>query len=91
MTGGEDLRRTGEALDADTRQIISGGKDLTAVAEELAASLRVFRGALPQVLEGLHSVEELEDSVGTVADTVEPLQGLTQGVGRVSQRLARGA
>ena len=91
VTGGEDLRRTGEALDAHTQEIIGGGEELTAVAEELAGSLRVFRGALPQVLEGLHSVEELEDSVGTVAETVEPLQGLTQGVGRVSQRLVRGA
>ena len=91
VTGGEDLRRTGETLDAHTREIITGGKDLTAVAEELAASLRVFRAALPRVLDGLHSVEELEDSVGTVAETVEPLQSLTQGVGRVSQRLSRGA
>ena len=91
VTGGEDLRRTGATLDAHTLEIIAGGRDLTAVAEELAASLRVFRAALPQLLAGLHSVEELEDSVGTVAETVEPLQGLAEGVGRVSQRLARGA
>jgi hypothetical protein len=38
---------------------------------------------------GLSSVEELEDSVGTVAATVEPLQGVAEGVGRVSQRLSR--
>lgn len=91
VTGGEDLRRTGETLDAHTQELIAGGGDLTGVAQELAASLRVFRAALPRVLAGLHSVEELEDSVGTVAETVEPLQGLTQGVGRVSQRLSRGA
>ena len=89
VTGGEDLRRTGEVLDAHTQEIITGGKDLTAVGEEIAASLRVFRGALPQVLAGLHSVEELEDSVGAVAETVEPLQGFTHGVGRMSQRLSR--
>ncbi len=89
VTGGDDLRRTGEVLDAHTRQVISGGKDLTAGAEELSHSLRVFRAALPQVLAGLHSVEELEDSVGTVAETVEPLQGFAQGVGRMSQRLSR--
>lgn len=91
VTGGEDLRRTGEVLDAHTQEIISGGKDLTAVGEDLASSMRVVLAALPEVLDGLHSVEELEDSVGTVAETVEPLQGLTQGVGRVSQRLSRSA
>lgn len=91
VTGGEDLRRTGEQLDAHTQEIVTGGRDLTAVGEELAASMRVLLAALPQVLDGLQSVEELEDSVGTVANTVEPLQGLTHGVGRVSQRLSRGA
>jgi len=89
VTGGDDLRRTGETLDAHAQEIITGGQDLTAVAEELASSLRVIRAALPQLLEGLQSVEELEDSVGTVAETVEPLQGLTNGVGRMSQRLSR--
>jgi uncharacterized phage infection (PIP) family protein YhgE len=91
VTGGNDLRRTGEALDAHTQQIITGGQDLTAVGEELASSMRVLTAALPEVLDGLSSVEELEDSVGTVADTVQPLQGLTQGVGRVSGRLSRSA
>jgi hypothetical protein len=52
-----------------TRAIIRGGQDLTAVAEELASSMRVLTAALPEVLDGLSSVEELEDSVGTVADT----------------------
>ena len=48
VTGGEDLRCTGEVLDGHTQEIITGGKDLTAVGAEIAASLRVFRGALPQ-------------------------------------------
>jgi conjugal transfer/entry exclusion protein len=34
-------------------------------------------------------VEQLEESVETVADTVEPLQGVANGVGRVSNRLSR--
>jgi methyl-accepting chemotaxis protein len=88
-TGGRDLRRTGEVLDEHTQELIAGGEDLTAVAKELADSLRVVRAALPRLLEGLDSVEQLEESVETVAETVEPLQGVAKGVGRVSDRLSR--
>jgi conjugal transfer/entry exclusion protein len=55
----------------------------------MADSLRVLRAAFPRLLEGLDSVEQLEDSVETVAETVEPLQGVAKGVGRVSDRLSR--
>ena len=66
VTGGDDLRRTGEKLDAHTQELISGGRELTEVAKDV------------------------EDSVETVADTVEPLQGVARGVGRVQRRLSRG-
>lgn len=51
--------------------------------------LAQIRAALPPLLRELDSVEELEESVGTVAATVEPLQGVTRGVGRMSERLSR--
>ena len=89
VTGGRDLRHTAEVLDADTRELIDGGQDLTEVSKELAASMRVFRAALPRLLDGLDTVEELEEAVGTVAETVEPLQGVAEGVGRLSGRLSR--
>jgi prefoldin subunit 5 len=88
-TGGRELRRTGEDLDGHTQELIAGGGDLTAVAKDLAGSLRVLRAALPGLLEGLDSVEQLEESVDTVAETVEPLQGVAKSVGRVSDRLSR--
>ena len=88
-TGGRELRRTGDVLDEHTQELITGGQDLTAVAKDLADSLRVLRVALPRLLEGLDSVEQLEESVETVAETVEPLQGVAKGVGRVSDRLSR--
>ena len=88
-TGGRELRRTGELLDEHTQELIAGGQDLTAVAKDLANSLQVVRTALPRLLEGLDSVEQLEESVETVAETVEPLQGVAKGVGRVSNRLSR--
>ena len=88
-TGGRDLRRTGEVLDDHTQELIAGGQDLTNVAKDLADSLRVLRTALPRLVEGLDSVEQLEESVDTVAETVEPLQGVAKGVGRVSDRLSR--
>src|SRR5215208_7271486 len=90
-TGGRELRRTGDVLDGHTQELIDGGQDLTAVAKDLADSLRVLRVAFPRLLEGLDSVEQLEESVETVAETVEPLQGVAKGVGRVSDRLSRGS
>ena len=65
------------------------GRKLTAVAKDMAHSLRIFRAALPRLLEGLETVEELEASVDTVAETVEPLQDVAKGVGRVTDRLTR--
>ena len=88
-SGGRDLRHTGEVLDGHTQELIAGGQDLTAVAKDLADSLRILRGALPRLLEGLDAVEELETSVETVAETVEPLQGVARGVGRVTDRMSR--
>jgi methyl-accepting chemotaxis protein len=88
-TGGRDLQQTGETLDAHTQELIAGGQDLTAVAKDLADSLRVVRAAVPRLVEGMDSVEQLEDSVETVAETVEPLQGVAKGVGRMSERLSR--
>jgi DNA repair ATPase RecN len=66
VTGGDDLRRTGEKLDVHVLELISGGRELTEVTKDV------------------------EDSMETVADTVEPLQGVARGVGRVQQRLSRG-
>jgi hypothetical protein len=87
--GGRDLRRTGELLDDHTQELIAVGKDLTAVAKELAHSMRVLRTAFPQLLDGMDSVAQLEESVETVAETIEPLQGVARGVGRASERLSR--
>ncbi len=87
-SGGRDLQHTGEVLDGHTQELISGGQNLTLAAKDLAESLHILRAALPRLLEGLNTVEQLEESVETVADTVEPLKGVARGVGRVSDRLS---
>jgi hypothetical protein len=89
VLGGEELTATGRVLDADTRELIDGGARLTEVSELLESHMRTFRGALPRLLEGLDTVEELEEAVEVVADTVEPLQGAAERVGRVTQRFSR--
>lgn len=91
VEGGRDLKETGDTLDDHTVELIAGGRDLTETAKSLDASLRVFRAALPRLLEGLEIVEELEGAVETVADTVEPLQSVAEGVGRVTKRFGRSA
>ena len=89
VAGGQDLDATGRTLDGHTVELIDGGARLTAVSEELEAHLAVFRAALPRMLEGLDTVEQLEGVVETVAETVEPLQGTAERVGRLTQRLSR--
>ena len=88
VTGGEDLRQTGEKLDGHAAELIDGGADLTDTAKLIESHLRVFRAALPRIMETLGVVEQLEDAVETVADTIEPLQDVTNGVGRVARRLS---
>ncbi len=89
VLGGEDLTATARILDGDTRELIDGGERLTAVTELMESHMRTFRAALPRLLEGLDTVEQLEDAVETVADTVEPLQGAAERVGRVTSRFSR--
>jgi hypothetical protein len=89
VVGGQDLTATARVLDADTRELTAGGARLTEVTEELEEHARTFRAALPRLLAALDTVEELEDAVGTVADTVEPLQGAAERVGRVTSRFSR--
>jgi hypothetical protein len=89
IDGGERLRLSSEHLDAHSVQLIDGGEDLTAVAQDLAVTLRVFRAVLPRLLEGLDTVEHLEEAVETVAETVEPLAGAAAGVGKITKKLTR--
>lgn len=89
VSGGQDLVAVSSQLHVDTRELIDGGQDLTAVSEQLETHLRIFRAALPRLLKGLDTVEELETAVETVAETVEPLQGAAERVGRVTNRLSR--
>ena len=90
VVGGQDLTAVSTQLEVDTRELISGGRDLTSVSEDLERHMRVFRAALPRLLQGLDTVEELESAVETVAETVEPLQGAAERVGRVTNRFSRG-
>jgi hypothetical protein len=83
------LIATAAAVDDTGRRIVDGGQDLTAVAQELAASLRVFRAVLPRQLDGLDTVEHLEGAVETMTETVEPLAGAAEGVGRFTRKLTR--
>jgi len=87
--GGQDLLEETRALDAEGRELIDGGDRLRQVSEQLEQQLRVFRAALPRVMDGLDTVESIEGKIETVAETVEPLQVAAERVGRVSRRLSR--
>jgi hypothetical protein len=87
--GGRDLVETGERVNRRGAEIVVGGADLTAVAKSLDETLTVFRAALPRMLRGLDTAEQLEEAVETVAETVQPLQGAAERVGRVTRRLDR--
>src|SRR3712207_5145235 len=75
VIGGQDLVHAARCLEVETRELIDGGQELTATSMRIDDALSVFRTALPRLLDGLDTVEELEGAVETVAETVEPLQG----------------
>jgi hypothetical protein len=79
IVGGDDLRRTGVSLDGTAAEIRDGGEDLR---QAVVSMLEVARGLLVHL-------PELEDSVETVADTVEPLQRPAAKLGRLTQALSR--
>lgn len=85
----DGLDRTGSALTGEAHELVTGGRELTETAKSLDTSMLAFRAALPRLLEGLDTVEELEGVVETVAETVEPLAGAAAGVGRVTSKLSR--
>ena len=89
--GGTELTHEARALRGVSIEIRDGGERLTEVSQALELHLRTFHAALPRLLQGLDTVEELEEAVETVADTVEPLQGAAARVGRVTQRFSRSA
>lgn len=88
VLGEHELIAVGERVDRGAAEVAAGAAELTAVAQSIDETLGVFRAALPKLLRGLETAEQLEESVETVADAVEPLQGAAERVGRVTRRLS---
>lgn len=89
IDGGADLTDTAKALKGDTAELIDGGQDLTDTAKRLDVDLRTLQSFLPRLVQALDTLERLEDEIETVAETVEPLQGAAERVGRMTRRLSR--
>jgi len=87
--GGKDLEAAARGVEARGVEIRDGGEDLTQVATRLEIDMRALLSALPKILSAVDVVEELEGAVETVAETIEPLQGTAERVGRVTKRLSR--
>lgn len=89
VVGGGELTDATRTQERRTRELIDGGEELTEVSRQLEGDLQILRAALPRILRALDTVDRLEDEVETVADTIEPLQGAAESVGRVTRRLSR--
>ncbi len=89
VVGGRDLTEATRTQERLTREMIDGGEELTEISRQLETDLRVLQTALPRLLEALDAMERLEGDVETVAETIEPLQGAAERVGRVTRRLSR--
>jgi len=89
VQGGADLLAAMGRLEDRSAELLDAGDDMAALARELNGTLRVFRTALPRMLEGLETVEHLEEAVESVTETVEPLAEAAEGVGRLTKRLSR--
>ena len=86
VDGGAELTEEARRLRLTAREIVLGGEELTLTA-------RLLHGDTRELIAGGERLtlvsEELEDSLETVAETVEPLQGAAERVGRVTRRLSR--
>jgi DNA repair ATPase RecN len=75
------------------RQIVDGGAELTDEARGLravSAEIRDGGAELTQEARALrHVTQDTAEELETVADTVEPLQGAAESVGRVTKRFNR--
>ena len=89
VVGGADLTEATRTQERRTRELIDGGAELTEVSKRLEDDLEVFIAVLPRILRALDTVDRLEEEVETVAETIEPLQGAAERVGRVTKRLSR--
>jgi methyl-accepting chemotaxis protein len=79
IVGGDDLRRTGVSLDGTAAEIRDGGEELRQAVTAMLEVAQRLLGHLPA----------LEDSVDTVAETMEPLQKPAEKVGKLSNALSR--
>jgi len=93
IEGTDRLDRVGERLEERTSQVVVGGRDLVETGRDLDGRLHALlpitaalQRHLPEIVQALDAVERLEQSAETVADTVEPLQGAAQRVGRITGR-----
>ena len=93
--GGEDLLEEMKLLHADARALHDvavalhdGGEDLLEATRRIDARLAVFEAALPQLLSGVKTAQALGESVESVAETIEPLHGAAEKVGRLTRRSA---
>ena len=86
VDGGAELTEEARGVRLTAREIVLGGEELTLVA-------RLLHGDTRELIAGGERLtlvsEDLEDQLETVADTVEPLQGAAERVGRVTRRLSR--
>jgi methyl-accepting chemotaxis protein len=87
------LDGVGERLEERTTEVVTGGRDLVETGRDLDGRLHALlplaaalERHLPQIVRALEAVRRLEQSAETVADTVEPLQGAAQRVGRITGR-----
>jgi hypothetical protein len=81
IVGGDDLRRTAVSLDGTAAEIRDGGEHLRQDLVRMRDVAQRLLGHLPA----------LEDSVDTVAETMEPLQKPAEKVGRLTHALSRDA
>jgi methyl-accepting chemotaxis protein len=88
-----ELNRRAARVADRAREVVDGGAGLTDAAERIDERLEHMEPMLrsldritPTLTRGLGAIDSLEDSV----ETVGPLQGAAEGVGKVARRLRRG-
>lgn len=89
LLSGATLTERSNSLEAQLRELTKGTLRLNDATAQLDADVRSLLSAMPKLIEGVDTVEQLEGAVETVAETMEPLQDTAERVGRVTKRLSR--
>lgn len=87
LATGREIQALGLRIEEQIQGMAVIGENLDRRGEELLAQASSVEGRLDKVIDALPTIEAFEVSATTLAQTVVPLQGVADRLGRITDRL----